>query len=169
MKLLRVHEALIKPSDVEQLDYVNNDYQDRFMDKDLGVMPGYGKADHPYVSPEMFDNVKSAREAIKRSKIKLDFVRVNPGRGVREHYHKLRYGRVEDFTVVLGEGILQTRWNENDDRDEVTIHRGDKFVVLPGMLHRVLVTISEGPYPLYLARASFNNYPDDLVFTELND
>jgi len=88
----------------------------------------------------------------------IDLVKLRLDHVIPDHYHA---SGKERFSVLDGEGILQTRYNDDDPRLETRIVAGDIFTIEPGERHRVENRSSGN---LYLFRCSTPG--KDSIFTE---
>jgi len=128
-------------SDLEGLDWKRRHY----VEAD-GVLYGYDKA----APPEL---------ALSVPGIAVDLVRVRPNRVIPEHYHETAE---EDFVVIFGEAVFQTRGTDDVPCTETTVKTGDVLRLNPPERHRV-VNSSKGP--LYLYRTA-KKVDGDYVMTE---
>ncbi len=91
----------------------------------------------------------------------VDLVKVQANHVIPDHYHAK--GR-ERFSVLGGRATLQTRFNDEDPRDERLIEQGYIFTIEPGERHRVENIWDQ---PLYLFRIATPG--KDSIFTEHPD
>lgn len=131
---------VLTPADVEILDWKPRHY----VGGPDGTHFGYDKAVHPRFS---IDGMA------------VDYVRLKSGLVIPEHYHK---EGVENFSVVSGEAVFQTRYSKREERKERIVRPGDSLRINPWEFHRV---VNYSNRPFYLWRHA-QKKPDDSVFTE---
>ena len=101
---------------------------------------------------------KCAPEELALPGVVIDLVRLKSNRVIPDHYHARG---IERFSVLDGEGILQTRYHDDDPRLETQIVEGDIFTINPGERHRVINVSNRA---LYLFRCATEG--KDSIFTE---
>src|SRR3989338_5681036 len=95
-----------------------------------------------------YDKCAPPELALSEHGIAVDLVRLKSGHVIPEHYHERAE---ENFTVLWGNAIFQTRDADDDPVKVENVSRGDIIRINPRERHRV---VNSSKDPLYLYRTA---------------
>jgi len=97
-------------------------------------------------------------EVYKGKDAQVSFITINPGQVRGNHYHKVQH---EQFVVIKGEAVMQTRMLEDKDVTEIVLNDSELqvFTTTPYLVHNITNRTNDECIVLLITDKPFN--PED--------